>query len=73
MLNDRMWILINGNRLELNQSPIEFQELELEINLDADKIEKKFPATRDYKLLGVKKVHKKFRGFWFFSQKTYYL
>jgi len=42
MLNDRMWILINGNRLELNQSPIEFQELELEINLDADKIEKNF-------------------------------
>ena len=40
MLNDRMWILINGNRLELNQSPIEFQELELEINLDAIKLKK---------------------------------
>ena len=25
MINDKMWKLINGNRLELNQSPIEFK------------------------------------------------
>ncbi len=42
MVNDRLWKLINGHRLELNKSPQEFKTLNLDINLDANKIERNF-------------------------------
>jgi lipopolysaccharide export system permease protein len=42
MVNDRLWELKNGYRLELNKSPQEFKILNLDINLDANKIERNF-------------------------------
>lgn len=42
MISDRLWILINGYRLELNKPPQKFKELDLDINLDVKKIEKNF-------------------------------
>ena len=42
MVSDRFWNLINGYRLEINESPQEFKNLKLDINLDAKKIEKNF-------------------------------
>ena len=42
MVNDRLWELKNGHRLELNKSPQEFKTLNLDINLDANKIERNF-------------------------------
>ena len=42
MINDKLWRLENGYRLELNKPPKEFKEFEIEINLDAKKIEKNF-------------------------------
>ena len=40
MVNDRLWKLKNGYKLELNKTPLEFETLDLDINLDAKKIEK---------------------------------
>lgn len=42
MVSDRFWNLINGYRLEINESPQEFKNFKLDINLDAKKIEKNF-------------------------------
>ena len=42
MVNDKLWVLKNGYKLELNQTPLEFKTMDLEINLDAKKIEKNF-------------------------------
>ena len=42
MINDQYWKLINGYRLELNKTPNEFENYDLDINLDVAKIEKNF-------------------------------
>ncbi len=42
MINDRLWKLVDGYKLELNKPPKEFKELNLDINLDVNKIEKNF-------------------------------
>ena len=42
MINDKLWVLINGHRLELNKPPLKFDQMDIEINLDANKIEKNF-------------------------------
>ncbi len=42
MIDDRLWKLKNGHKLELNKPPQDFRILDLDINLDADKIEKNF-------------------------------
>ena len=40
MVSDRSWVLINGYRLELNKPPQQFDQMDIKINLDANKIEK---------------------------------
>ena len=42
MISDSLWVLINGYRLELNKPPQRFDQMDIEINLDANKIEKNF-------------------------------
>jgi lipopolysaccharide export system permease protein len=42
MINNRLWKLVDGYKLELNKVPEEFDFLSLDINLDAEKIEKNF-------------------------------
>tara|TARA_B100000287_G_scaffold434370_1_gene498619 strand:+ start:1012 stop:2106 length:1095 start_codon:yes stop_codon:yes gene_type:complete len=42
MLNNREWELVKGTKLEINQPPKIFEEYNIEINLDAEKIEKNF-------------------------------
>ncbi len=42
MVNNRLWNLMKGYRLEINKNPEEFDTLSLDINLDAEKIEKNF-------------------------------
>ena len=42
ILDDNSWKLNNGYKLEINKTPQKFYENLLEINLDADKIEKNF-------------------------------
>ena len=42
MINDQLWVLNNGYSLELNKPPQKFDQMEIEINLDANKIEKNF-------------------------------
>ena len=42
MVNEKLWKLKKGTKLEINQLPKLFEEDELEINLDAEKIEKNF-------------------------------
>ena len=41
MESDELWKLENGFRLKINENPESFQKTFLEINLDANKIEKK--------------------------------
>tara|TARA_Y100001954_G_C15805087_1_gene602199 strand:- start:517 stop:1611 length:1095 start_codon:yes stop_codon:yes gene_type:complete len=50
MINDESWKLNNGYKLVINQVPEKFEESLLEINLDADKIEKNFrpPETLSF-------------------------
>jgi len=42
MVSNKLWKLINGYRLELNKIPLEFKLLDLNINLDVEKIENNF-------------------------------
>ena len=42
MESDKLWQLENGFRLKINENPESFQKKYLEINLDANKIEKNF-------------------------------
>jgi len=42
MIDDKKWKLEKGRRLEINKIPQEFNELDLDINLDVKKIEKNF-------------------------------
>ena len=42
MLDENMWKLKKGTKLEINQPPKLFDEEIIEINLDAEKIEKNF-------------------------------
>ena len=42
MVNNKFWELENGFRLKINQTPKVFKEDKIEINLDAEKIEKNF-------------------------------
>ncbi len=42
MINDQYWELTNGFKLEINKTPSAFSKDQVDINLDAEKIEKNF-------------------------------
>ena len=42
MENEKLWKLEDGFRLKINENPESFKQTSLEINLDANKIEKNF-------------------------------
>jgi lipopolysaccharide export system permease protein len=42
MINDQYWELTNGFKLEINKTPSAFSKDQIDINLDAEKIEKNF-------------------------------
>ena len=58
MINDKLWLLNNGYRLELNKPPQKFDQMELEINLDANKIEKNFRPPETISFWELKKYIK---------------
>ena len=67
MVNDRLWKLKNGYKLELNKTPLEFETMDLDINLDAKKIEKNFRPPETISFLGIEKLYFKPRKSGFFS------
>ena len=58
MINDQLWVLNNGYSLELNKPPQKFDQMDIEINLDANKIEKNFRPPETISFWELKKYIK---------------
>ena len=53
MKSDQLWQLENGFRLKINETPESFNQTFLEINLDANKIEKNFRPPETISFWGI--------------------
>ena len=70
MENDKLWKLENGFRLKINENPESFQKTFLEINLDANKIEKNFRPPETISFWSLNDYIKNLEKFRFFCKKT---
>ena len=69
MINNKLWLLNNGYRLELNKPPQKFDQMEIAINLDANKIEKNFRPPETISFWELKKYIKNLENSGFSARK----